>query len=216
MIQPGDIIGVGYSGGKDSTALLYGLSRLRQFLPAPFRLMAVTVDLGFEGFDIQTLEDTCRSLGVEHVVEKTLIKNIVFDVRKEANPCSLCANMRRGALHTTARMAGCNKVALGHNNDDIIETFLMAMFYEGRLHTFSPVTRLDRTGIVVIRPLIYVAAGEIRAFIKEKGLPVVGNPCPEDGRTTRQEMRDLLAGMAMKPKDVKRNIIGAIRRGGLF
>lgn len=213
MIQDGDKIAVGLSGGKDSLTLLYALARLKSFLPTKFELMAITLDMGFEGFDPSPLYKLCSELMIELVVEKTYIGKIVFDIRNESHPCSLCANLRRGALNSTAVKYSCNKVALGHHIDDVLETFFMSLMYEGRLNTFSPVTYLDRQNIHVIRPMIYVPEFETKRATKEYKLPIVHNPCPANCHTNRQNMKDLLHDLSLKNPNVKKQIFGAIQRG---
>lgn len=155
MISPGDKIAIGISGGKDSLTLLYAMSKLKKFYPIPFEIEAITVDLGFKDFDTSRLKEYCESLGVNYTVCKTHIGEIVFDYRKEPNPCSLCSRMRKGAFNDCAAELGCNKIAYAHHKDDVIDSFLMSMLYEGRIHTFSPVTHLEKSGVTLIRPLIY-------------------------------------------------------------
>ena len=164
MIKPGDKIAVGVSGGKDSLSLLAALAAYRRFSEVPFEVMGVTLNMGFEGVDYSPVKDFCDKIGVEYRVKDTDIAEILFNVRKEKNPCSLCAKMRRGAVNDMAKENGCNKVALGHHNEDVIETFFLSLFYEGRLNCFSPVTYLSRTDMYVIRPLIYVPEGDIRVM----------------------------------------------------
>lgn len=212
MISEGDRIAVGVSGGKDSMTLLTVLSRLREFYPLRFDIVSVTVSMGLDGCDLSPIRERCGKLGVECVIEDTYIGKIVFEARKEENPCSLCANLRRGALNSTAKRLGCNKVALAHNRDDLIETLLMSAFYEGRLHTFSPVTHLDRTGLNVIRPLIYTEEKQIKGFIKAKEVVVVSNPCPANGNTKREFVKKLLMELSMDNREIKSNLFGAIKR----
>jgi len=192
MISAGDRIAVGVSGGKDSLALLCALSSYRRFSEVPFDVMGVTLNMGFEGVDYSSVKELCKQIDVEYVVKDTDIAEILFDIRKEKNPCSLCAKMRRGAVNDLAKTHGCNKVALGHHNEDVIETFFLSLFYEGRLNCFSPVTYLSRIDMDVIRPLIYVAEGDIKGFAKRENLPIVHNPCPMDGVSKRQEMKDFI------------------------
>lgn len=212
MIQEGDKIAIGVSGGKDSLTLLMALRRLQDFYPVKFDLEAITLTMGMSETDLSSVINLCRDIGVNYTIEETLIGKIVFEERQEKNPCSLCANLRRGALNTTAVKLGCNKVALAHNRDDVIETFLLSTFYEGRIHTFAPVTYLDRKGLLIIRPLIYVEEKDIRSFIKHSGTAIVPNPCPANGRTKRQEMKELLHTMSKDHKRVKSTIFGAITR----
>jgi tRNA 2-thiocytidine biosynthesis protein TtcA len=215
MICDGDRIAVGVSGGKDSLTLLYALKRLQSFYPKPFDLEAITLTMGFGDFDTGPIQAFCDKIGVNLTVEDTLIGKIVFEERKEKNPCSLCANLRRGALHNKAIQLGCNKVALGHNKDDVIETFLLSLFYEGRLHTFSPVTYLDRKKLFVIRPLIYAEEKEIRDFVKKESLVTVKNPCFMNGSTKRQYIKNLLYWMSKEKRDLKSNLFGAIKRSNI-
>jgi len=215
MIHEGDRIAVGVSGGKDSLTLLIALRKLMDFYPARFEIKAVTLSMGIGEPDYSPVRQLCEDIGVEYVIEDTYIGKIVFEARQESNPCSLCANLRRGALNNAALRLGCNKVALAHNRDDAIETLLLSTFYEGRIHTFSPVTYLDRKGIHVIRPLLYVEEKQIKAFIKENGIQVVQNPCPANGQTKRQYIKDLLTNLSFDNREIKNNIFGAIKRSGL-
>ena len=192
MIEEGDRIAVGISGGKDSLALLAALARLRLFYPKKFEVIGITVDMGFDGSDYRAIEEFCRDLNVEYRVIKTEIAKIIFDVRKEANPCSLCAKMRRGSLHAAAVEAGCNKVALGHHYDDAVETFMMNLFFEGRLGCFSPVSYLSNRQITLIRPLIYAQEKDVSYFARRQALPVQKSLCPEDHATEREKMKQLL------------------------
>ncbi len=191
LIEKGDRIAVGLSGGKDSVALLCALAAYRRFCPNPFELCAVTIDAG-AGADFTPLEPLCDSLDVALHIVKTEIQPIVFEARKEKNPCSLCAKMRRGALDNKLNELGCNVLALGHNADDTVETFLLGMIFEGRLNALAPVSYLDRSKIKLIRPLLYVREKETAAFVKENGLPIVVNPCPADGKTKREDMEALI------------------------
>ena len=185
MIRAGDKICVGVSAGKDSLTLLVALAELRRFYPKPFTLCAVTVDLGFSGADYSEIEELCRRLAVEYRVVPTEIGKVVFDIRREKNPCSLCAKMRRGALHAAAKEMGCTSVALGHHFDDAAETFMLNLFYEGRIGCFSPVTYLSNTGLYLIRPMLYVPEKQIRYFAARANLPVVASKCPANGNTER-------------------------------
>jgi len=203
MIREGDRIAIGVSGGKDSLTLLMALRR------------AITLNMGIGEPDFSPVRKLCEEIGVEYILEDTYIGKIVFEARQEKNPCSLCANLRRGALNNAALRAGCNKVALAHNRDDVIETLLLSTFYEGRIHSFSPVTYLDRKDIYVIRPLIYVEEKQIRAFIRENDLQVVHNPCTANGHTKRQYIKELIRDMAVDNREIKNNIFGAIKRSGL-
>lgn len=212
MIQSGDSIAVGVSGGKDSLTLLLSLANLRRFYPNPFTLKAVTLDIGFPDMDFSPIARFCDRLEVEFVLEKTDIREIVFDIRREANPCSLCANLRRGALHNAALAHGCRSVALGHHQDDVIETYMLSLLYEGRMNCFLPVTHLDRKDISVIRPLIYTPESYIRSIAKKVELPIVKSTCPADGNSKRQEIKDLLWSIEHENRGARQRIFGAIQR----
>lgn len=212
MIKAGDKVAVGLSGGKDSILTLITLAQLRKFYPEKFEVIAITLDMGVEGFDVTSLKKICEEYDVEYIVEKTHIKEIVFDIRKEKNPCSLCANLRRGILYDTAKKYDCNKVALGHHMDDVMETFMMSLIYEGRVHTFLPITYLSRKDIYVIRPMIYTPESEIKHLVKKYGIEVVKNNCPANGETKRQYVKELIAGIAKENKGVRESIFGAIMR----
>ena len=213
MIEEGDKIAVGVSAGKDSLALLCALSQLRRFYPKKFELIGITVDMGFDGMDFSPIKKFCEELEAEYHVVPTQISKIIFDVRKESNPCSLCAKMRRGALHTAAKELGCNKVALGHHFDDVVETFMLNLFYEGRLGCFQPVTYLSRIDLHVIRPLIYMPEKDVRYFANKVSLPVISSPCPADKNTERENMKQLLASIEKENKGLRYRIFGAIQRG---
>ena len=215
MIQEGDRIAIGVSGGKDSLTLLIALRKLMDFYPLKFELKAVTLTMGIGEMDLSSVQRLCDDIGVEYIIEDTLIGKIVFEAMQEKNPCSLCANLRRGALNSTALKLGCNKVALAHNRDDVIETLLLSTFYEGRIHSFSPVTYLDKKDIYIIRPLIYVEEKQIKAFVKERNLQIVQNPCTANGHTKRQYIKELLKDLSHETRDIKSNIFGALKRSGL-
>ena len=183
MIDDGDRIAVGISGGKDSLVLLETLATMRRFYPKKYDIVAITVDMGFEGSDFSTVAELCRRLKVEYRIVKTEIARIIFDVRRESNPCSLCAKMRRGSLHAEAQAAGCNKVALGHHYDDAIETFMMNLFFEGRLGCFSPKSYLSYRRLTLIRPMIYAQEKDVIYFTRKRELPIIKSPCPEDHAT---------------------------------
>lgn len=193
MIQPGDRIAVGVSGGKDSMGLLHALNLYRRFSPAPFELGAITVDMGFEGANFDPINEYCEANNIPYYIKPTDIGKIVFDVRKEKNPCALCSNLKRGALHNEALEHGYKKIALGHHADDAVETLLMSLLYEGRFHCFSPVTYLDRKGITLIRPLIYVKEKDIKFNKVLNELPVIPSGCPGDGVSKRAEMKELIS-----------------------
>lgn len=213
MIEEGDRIAVGVSAGKDSLTLLCAMAELRRFYPKTFELSAVTVDMGFEGMDLSGIRRLCEELDVPYHIIPTEISKIIFDVRKEKNPCSLCAKMRRGALYRGAKELGFNKVALGHHFDDVVETFMLNLFYEGRIGCFQPVTYLSNTDITMIRPMIYMPEKDIRYFAGKVELPVVKSPCPADGNTEREEMKQLLARLERENKGLRYRIFGAIQRG---
>ena len=212
MIEDGDKIAVALSGGKDSISLLYELKSLQRFYKNHFDLIALSIDSGFEGFDEKVLKNHCDKLEIPLVIYKGNIKQIVFDERNEQNPCSLCANLRRGMLNTVAKENGCNKVALGHNEDDVLETFLMNMTYAGRIDTFAPISFMDRTEMTIIRPLIYVREKDTKAYVKKNNLEIIKKICPADGSTTRQYALDLLKELEIKNKQARANLMGAIKR----
>ena len=216
MIEEGDKIAVGLSGGKDSLVMLCALAALRRFYPKKFELCAITLSMGFESVDYTPLEELCRGLEVPFILQKTELAHVIFDVRKEKNPCSLCAKMRRGMLHDAALEAGCNKVALGHHFDDVVETFMLNLFHEGRLGAFLPVTYLSRKNITVIRPLFYVPEKEIRYFSSKNQLPVITNPCPADGHTQRETVKQLLSELDRKHKGLKHRIFLAMEKADLY
>jgi len=215
MIKDGDKIAVGVSGGKDSQLVLIALKEMQRYLPVKFELMGITVALGFESFDIKRLLDFYNNLGVDYHIEDTQISKIVFDTRKEKNPCSLCANMKRGAIYSAAKALGCNKMAFGHHMDDVIETLMMSLLYEGRIHTFSPVTYLDRRDITLIRPLIYTDEKMVKACVKALGIQPIKSGCPANGVTKRQEVKELIGTLMKTNKTLKANLFGAIQRAGI-
>lgn len=215
MIDEGDKIAIGISGGKDSLALLYALANLRRFYPKKFEIIAITIDLGYPGFSTDKIADLCKELDVLYYVEKTEIYDIIFNYRKETNPCSLCAKMRKGALNEKIKELGCNKFAYAHHKDDIIETFFMSIIFEGRIHTFSPVTYLDRSDLTMIRPLMYCSEGEISAFERRYNLPVVTAKCPADGYTKREYAKQHIRGLELENPGCKEKIFAAIERAGL-
>lgn len=213
MINEGDKIAVGVSAGKDSLTLLCAMAYLRRFYPKKFELIAITIDMGFEPKqDFSAIRELCDKLDVEYRVVPTEIYKIIFDVRKEKNPCSLCAKMRRGALNTAAKELGCTTVALGHHFDDVVETFMLNLFFEGRLGCFSPVTYLSRVGINVIRPMIYMPEKDVSEFSRKNSLPVISSPCPADKNTEREEMKTLLRTLERQNKGLRYRIFGAICR----
>lgn len=212
MIKSGDKIAVGVSGGKDSLALLVALAKLRDFYPEKYELCAITVDMGFPDTDFTPIRELCDGLCVEYHVVPSQIYEVIFNIRKESNPCSLCARMRRGAINDAAKALGCNKLALGHNYDDVVETVLLNLFYAGRFGSFMPVTYLDRTGLTVIRPLIYAPENSVAAFARNTSLPVVESKCPANGNTQREEMKKLMYTLQKDNPSVIKNIFGALER----
>ena len=212
MIEAGEEISVGVSGGKDSLLALAALARLREFYPVPFTLSALTLDMGMPGMDFAPVGAFCERLGVPWKRVEAPIYEIVFSVRQESNPCSLCAKMRRGALNTALREAGVRKIALGHHRDDATETLLMNLLFEGRIGCFQPVTYLDRTGITQIRPLLYLEEREIREAAERLQLPVVPNTCPADGGTRREEVKRLIAALEGTYPELKTKLFGAMQR----
>ncbi len=212
MIEDGDKIAVGVSGGKDSMTLLTALRKLQNFYPKKFELEAISLTMGIGNADFTPVAEYCSRIDVNYTIEETLIGKIIFEVRNEKNPCSMCANLRRGALHSTAKKLGCNKVALGHHRDDAVETLLLSSFYEGRIHTFSPVTYLDRQDLHLIRPLIYTEEKQIKSVVKSENLPIVKSPCHVDGKTKRQFIKDLILELQKDNRELKSNLFGAIKR----
>lgn len=217
LIADGDRIAVGVSGGKDSLVLLAGLAKMRRFYEKKYELICVTLDPRFGGVetDYSPVAKLCAELGVDFRLIKTDIGEIVFDIRKEPNPCSLCAKMRRGALHDAAKAAGCNKIALGHNYDDAIETFMMNLFQEGRIGCFSPYSYLSRKDITLIRPLVFAPEHAIMSCAKRGGFEIVKSNCPADKHTTRQSMKEFLNELEHNNHGVKQRIFGAMRRAGI-
>ena len=215
MIAPGDTVAVGVSGGKDSLVLLMALNELRRYYPKPFALEAITVELGFDGMDFTPVAELCETLGVPYTRLKTDIKEVVFDVRKEDNPCSLCAKMRRGALHAAAEELDCNKVALGHHLDDAIETFYMNLWREGRIGCFSPVTELSDRGLTLIRPLLLATEQEVRCAVKEEGFPIVKSRCPADGVTTREDTKNFVRERCRTDRAFRQKTLHALQESGI-
>ncbi|MDD5937116.1 MAG: ATP-binding protein [Clostridiales bacterium] len=213
MIEEGDRIAVGISGGKDSLTLLYALAGLRRFYPKKFEIEAITVSLGFDGFDTSQIAALCKELDVNYTVVQTDIAEIIFDARKETNPCSLCAKMRKGAFNDKAKELGCNKSAYAHHKDDVIETTLMSLLFEGRYYTFSPVTYLDRMDITLIRPMIYVDEADVIGFKNAMNLPVIKNPCPVDGYTKREYAKDLVKKLNKDHPGARTRLFHAVTEG---
>ena len=212
MIEEGDRIAVGISGGKDSLALLVLMANLRRFYPKPFELQAITIDMGLSGMDFTPVAALCESLGVPYTRVETQIGPVVFEQRKEKNPCSMCAKMRRGILNETLLKLGCNKLALGHHYDDAVETFLMSLLYEGRISCFQPVTNMDRAGVIQIRPMLYLSEQTVARFAARENLPVVENTCPADKNTKREEVKTLLDHLAKTYPDLRAKVFGAMQR----
>ena len=215
MIEEGDRIAVGISGGKDSLTLLYGLHGLMRVYPNTFNIHAVTVDLGFDNLNLDKIKELCENLEIPYTIVKTDIANIIFNERKETNPCSLCAKMRKGALNEAIKSAGCNKVAYAHHKDDVVETMLISLIFEGRFHTFSPVTYLDRMDLTVIRPLMYMNEADVIGFVNKYQVPVVKSPCPADGYTKREYNKELLKKLNQENPGVKERMFTAIQNGNL-
>jgi len=214
MIREGDRIAVGVSGGKDSIALLAALKALQRFYPIPYELVPVHLRMGFPDESSETVSEVCRQLGMQLVEAQTDIYEVVFQSRKEQSPCSLCANLRRGILCSTAKDAGCDVIALGHHFDDAVETLMMNLFIEGRFGCFSPVTELSRMQVRVIRPLLYIEESEIRHFIRTAGVEISPKLCPADGYTKREEAKQALADLERKSPGVKKRLFGALERSG--
>lgn len=215
MIQDGDKIAIGISGGKDSLTLLEALHSLRFFYPEKFELCAITVDLGFQNQNLDKIAEKCKEYDIEYRIVPTEIAKIIFEDRKETNPCSLCAKMRKGALNTVAKEMGCNKIAYAHHKDDIVETMMMSLIYEGRFHTFAPVTYLDRMELTVIRPLMYMNEADVIGFVNKNDLPVLKSACPADGYTKRQYVKELLKKLNQENPGVKNRMFTAIQSGNL-
>lgn len=213
MIQDGDKIAVGISGGKDSLALLYALNGLRKFYPQSFEVVALTVDLGFDIQDFHKIKQYCFEMGIEYHVIPTEIADIVFHERQETNPCSLCAKMRKGSLNEVAKKLGCNKIAYAHHKDDMIETMFLSLIYEGRFHCFSPVTYLDRMDLTVIRPLMYVPEMDVIGFSKKYELPVAKSKCPVDGHTKREYVKQLIRKLNEENPGCKERFFRALVNG---
>ena len=216
MIEAGDRIAVGVSGGKDSLVTLLALARLRRFLPTPFTLEAITLDMGMPDMDYAPVAQLCEALDVPYTRINVPVYEILFEERKEKNPCSLCAKLRRGSLNTALTERGISKIALGHHYDDAVETLMMNLLFEGRIGCFQPVTFLDRTGVTQIRPLLYCHEDEVQRIANREKLPIVHNTCPIDGHSRRQEVKELLASMEKTYPDLKQKIFGAMQRYPLY
>jgi len=217
LIEEGDKIAIGVSGGKDSMVLLAGMAGLRRFYEKKFEIAAITLDPRFGGTenDYSPVERLCERLDVKFKLLRTDIGEIVFDIRKEPSPCSLCAKMRRGALHDAAKSLGCNKLALGHNNDDVLETFVMNLLHEGRIGCFAPISYLSRKDITVIRPLVFAPEHAVMSCAKRSGFEIVKSRCPVDKKTARQDAKEFLDKLERENRGVKQRIFGAIRKSGI-
>lgn len=215
MIDSEDKIAVGISGGKDSLTLLYALHGLKRFYPQKFELIAITVNLGYQEFDVTPLQNLCEKLEIPYEEVRTDIGDIVFQKNPKENPCSLCAKLRKGALNDAAKRLGCNKVAYAHHKDDIIETMILSLIFEGRFHSFSPKTYLDRTELTVIRPMMYLSEADVIGFKNKMNLPIVKNPCPVDGHTKRQYAKDLLRQLNLDHPGTKDRMFTAIINGNI-
>ena len=212
MIEEGDKIAVCLSGGKDSITMLYAFKALQRFYPKKFEIIAVSIDPGFEFFDTQLLENICSNVNIPLFIGKSNAKEIVFDIRKEKNPCSLCANLRRGTINSIAIEQGCNKISLGHNQDDVLETFLLNLLYTGSINTFSPKSYMDRSKITLIRPLVYTPEKAIKSFVKKNNIKVMKKVCPMDGTSKREDMKKLIISLTKEIPMLKANLFGAIQR----
>lgn len=212
MIEEGDKIAICLSGGKDSITMLHAFKSLQKFYPKNFEIIAISIDPGFEFFDTEFLKSICHNLEIPLYIEKSNAKEIVFDIRKEKNPCSLCANLRRGVINSIAIREGCNKIALGHNQDDVLETFLLNLLYTGNISTFSPVSYMDRSKITLIRPLVYTPEKEIKRFIRKNNFSVMPKVCPMDGTSKREDMKQLIFTLTKDIPMVRANLFGAIKR----
>ena len=212
MIEEGDKIAICLSGGKDSITMLHGFKALQRFYPKKFDVIAISIHPGFKFFDTALLQDICDKLEVPLFIEKSNIKEIVFDIRQEKNPCSLCANLRRGIINSVAIREGCNKIALGHNKDDVLETFMLNLLYTGSINTFAPVSYMDRTKITLIRPLIYAKEKDTNRFVKQNNIQVMPKACPMDGYSKREDMKNMIYNIRKDIPKVEANLFGAIIR----
>ena len=215
MIEENDKIAVALSGGKDSITMLMALKNLQRFYPKKFDLIAISIHPGFENFDTELLKSTCEKISVPLFIEESHAKEIVFDIRNEKNPCSLCANLRRGMLNSIATREGCNKIAVGHNEDDVLETLLMNLFYAGSINTFAPISYMDRSKMTLIRPLIYAPEKYIKNFVKRNNIPVMKKACPMDGFSKREDIKNLIKNLEIDIPHIRANIYGAIKRGNI-
>ena len=212
MIQENDKIAICLSGGKDSITMLHAFKALQRFYPKKFDIIAISIDPGFEFFDTKLLQDICDKLEIPLYIEQSHTKEIVFDIRKEKNPCSLCANLRRGIINSIAIREGCNKIALGHNEDDVLETFLLNLLYTGSINTFAPVSYMDRSKITLIRPLVYATEKDTKGFIKRNNIKVMPKTCPMDGTSKREDMKEQIYLWQKQIPMIRANLFGAIQR----
>ena len=212
MIADNDVIAVGVSGGKDSVALLCALSNLRRYYPKRFELHAVTLDMGFEGVNFSSISGLCEKLGVPYTIKHTETAKVIFEDRNEKNPCALCAKMRRGALNDIISSLGIKKLALAHHYDDAVETFLLSLFFEGRINCFQPVSFMSRADTTVIRPMLYAGENTVKNLVLREQLPIVENPCPKNGQSKREEVKTLIKTLAESYPDLKNKIFGAMQR----
>lgn len=215
MITDNDRIAVGISGGKDSLTLLLALHGLMRFYPKPFTLHAVTVDLGFDNLDLDKIQELCNKIGIPYTIVKTQIAEIVFEGHREENPCSLCAKLRKGAFNNAIKKEGCNKIAYAHHRDDMIATMFLSLLYEGRFQALEPVTYLEKSGLTLIRPLLYMRESDVVGFTNKAALPVVKSPCPADGKTRRKYVEELLRRIDRENPGAKNRIFTAIENGWL-
>lgn len=215
MIENGDKIAVALSGGKDSISMLMGFKNLQRFYPKKFEIIAISINPGFPNFDENLLKETCASLGVPLFIENSHAQEIVFDIRNEKNPCSLCANLRRGMLNSIAKREGCNKIALGHNEDDVLETFILNLFYAGSLNTFAPMSYMDRSDMTLIRPLIYAPEKYLRNFVKRNNIAIMDKACPMDGFSKREDIKNMIKELQIDIPHIRANLYGAIKRSGI-
>ncbi len=215
MIEEDDRIAVGVSGGKDSLVALLAMKQLQRFYPKTFSLEAITIDMGFDNMDFSKVNALCDENDIPYHTEKSEIKQIIFDYRKEENPCSLCANLRRGAMCTAAKEHGINKIVYGHHFDDVINTFFLSMFYEGRINCFAPVTHLERMDVTVLRPLIYVEEREIKRFTVQNEIPVVTSTCPADKNTKREYIKEILQSLERENHGLRQRVFTAVQNSGI-
>lgn len=212
MIEEGDKIAICLSGGKDSITMLKGFKALQRFYPKKFEIIAISINPGFEFFDTKLLQKICNDINIPIFIENAHIQEIVFDIRKEKNPCSLCANLRRGIINSIALREGCNKIALGHNQDDVLETFLLNLMYAGSISTFAPISYMDKSKITLIRPLIYLSEKEIKKFIRKENIEVMPKACPMDGVSKREDMKEFIFAKQKEIPMLRANLFGAIQR----